>query len=547
MGSSGRETVVYNTLERALSVDQNRAQKFAARDDAEVWRYMLDVSSATDDLDAGAITQEFSAQGNPLRAEVVNGLLVKPQNASLSLLVDPGLLYCIDPDAAPSADDSNYKFVRDAGVLALGSLLMTANAAGSTRIDVVECQRTGAADQVVETDNRDVFNPVTGFFTATPVTKAVAGTLTYRVRAGTAGQGWPGTAQGWLPLAVASVPAATVSNDTITFWDVRPMLNDREWLYNMTRARPGVRRSLINTAVLATSSGVVEAVANGRRLGGRLRRGTPGTDNANSLDLSVVANQEGTGAVFVGAIPWYLYLLTPFGLPRWARYLDVAAGVRVPRSPRGIPIISMVLPDTDGKPSAAIALPVGMGFSAPGPTTTTSGVAIGAGSSALGGGFYGDDASGYMLANTADQAGPIEIIGTHTAGGTSAESADFTLTSGTHMPPNATALFLEFRADLSLSAADSVEQRLYAAALNGNMGTQLLDTVLAASPVTAALAVQNNTLGNVACSAWVNVPSQYPTVTAAFTWLLRMNFFTKAANIGFGTGGCRLRVLGWRF
>jgi hypothetical protein len=111
-----------------------------------------------------------------------------------------------------------------------------------------------------------------------------------------------------------------------------------------------------------------------RRLGGRLRRGTPGTDfpvsGIDGLDLSDAANQS---TVTSGGTN-YLYLLEPFGLPRWARYTDFTTGSRQPRSPRGIPVVSNVRPcHFYGCPSSPITLPTSTGL---GSTTTLKGVAI---------------------------------------------------------------------------------------------------------------------------------------------------------------------------
>src|ERR1700729_3903361 len=213
--ASGDKEMVINSLARAVSTDQTRMQKFANADRAELFRFLLDISMGSDDLDANGVLTQYTTQNNPLNAEIIgNGLTVKPVVGALDLLVDPGLLYLLNPDAAP--DDSNYKYVNDAGIGTTGLLAMTANSSGQTRIDVIECQNL--VNATAETDNRDIFNPSTGAFNATTVSKAVKGYLTYRVRAGTPGSGFPGTAAGWLPLAVASVPTATTTNDTICFW-----------------------------------------------------------------------------------------------------------------------------------------------------------------------------------------------------------------------------------------------------------------------------------------------------------------------------------------
>src|SRR5579859_1434896 len=103
-------------------------------------------------------------------------------------------------------------------------------------------------------------------------------------------------------------------------------------------------------------------------------RGSPGTDFAGYVDLDESANQE-LGYAFPAGLS-FLYLLTPFNLPRWARYTDASAGTRTPRSPRGIPLVSTVAPQHwTGKPNATITFPAIFGFAA---GSTNSGVCIAA-------------------------------------------------------------------------------------------------------------------------------------------------------------------------
>lgn len=101
-----------------------------------------------------------------------------------------------------------------------------------------------------------------------------------------------------------------------------------------------------------------------------IRRGSPGTDG-DFLNLADSVNQD-TGTPLTepwtaGVIYQYLYLMFPFGLPRWARYTDSGSGSRVPRSPRGIPVCSTVPPNPlTNEPSATIGLPTFGGSSTTG-------------------------------------------------------------------------------------------------------------------------------------------------------------------------------------
>lgn len=357
--SSGKRVIVINPQERLVSADINRLQSFNARDDAELFRYMLDVT-ADDDLGAAGVVTEYSTTGTPLRAEVINGLLVRPQLASFDLAVDAGVLYAIAPDG--DADSSVYKYVRDAG-LPSGSLVITANASGSTRFDVIECQID--ASPVIVTDTRDVFNTVSGTFSPTLLTKETASRMTYRVRVGTPGAGFPSTASGWLPLAVAQVPNGAGSNDDVTFWDVRPLVSDR-------RAQPFALTGLNDTIQSLDGEvqrvgagdvrlrGMIRAFYGDRRAGGIFRRGTPGTDDdyVNIADAANIDTLTPFAEPFGNPQNYYVYLMFPFGLPRWARYTDASSGSRVPRAPRGILVVSLTPPvHFTNAPSASIGIP----------------------------------------------------------------------------------------------------------------------------------------------------------------------------------------------
>jgi hypothetical protein len=386
--SSGNKELNISPLERAVSTDIMRGQSFSGAMLSEFLRAILNTGQGTDDLDAGGLYVPNLVQGNPLSGEILGGLLFSPAVGSVASTVTPGAVLVFDPDAAPSTDDSQYKQILDPGTSAL---TLTAGA-GGTRIDVIECARI-QPDTVLETDSRDVFNTVTGLFTAATVNKVTQAQLQYRIRTGTPGGGFPGTAQGWLPLAVASVPITATTWDTVTVWDVRPLLSDRVfqpfavaretplWLAqsSITAVVDGAKTLCVGN-VEVTATDVALLITSGtptysrRRLGGRLRRGTPGADfpvtGIDGLDLSDAANQS---TVTSGGTN-YLYLVEPFSLPRWARYTDATTGVRQPRSPRGIPVVTNVRPlHFYGSPSSPIALPTSTGL---GTTTTLKGVAI---------------------------------------------------------------------------------------------------------------------------------------------------------------------------
>jgi hypothetical protein len=365
--ANGQEVVVFNTLERAVSEDLDRLQAFQARDLAEALRFLIDVYQGTDDLDAGGLSVETTSLTAPLKAEVLGGFLVQPQNGTPSLLVTDGVAYCVNPDVPAQPDNSVFQYVRDPGVNSLGQLVLTPNATGSVRVDVVECQPNVV---VTETDSRDFYNQVTGLFAPLTVTKAQQGAMTYRVRAGTAGSGFPGVATGWLPLCVVVLQPGATSCDACDFWDVRPMLSDRAFgVANVGSSYPDVRGSLYagdsadasNPTLVA---GNVSAILGGRRVGGNLLSGTPGADPSYGLDLANAKNQSpglSSNVTTNTGVLWYLYLVCPFGLPRWARYSPLSGSAqRVPRSPRGIPVVSDLACEPNGLASSTVPLPTAL-------------------------------------------------------------------------------------------------------------------------------------------------------------------------------------------
>lgn len=442
--ASGNKTMQINTQERAISPDINRLQTFKAFDVAEMMRYLLDVSDT--DAAPGAIT-EYTTLETPLRAEIFNGLMVAPQAASTSVFVTPGAMYALAPDGA--AEDSNYKFVKSTGVTTLGTLVIAANASGSPRIDVVECQWTTS---VVETDSRDIFDETTGLFSAALVPKVSQGILNFRVTAGTPGAGYPPASSGWLPLAVALVPNGSTNNDTVTFWDVRPLLTDRVQIQNRSRILPEYVDPL---AFLDTVHFVGEARLSGRcevRYGNQVYGGTytsgttESTGTEQYIDLRETLNQS-AGFAFPAAGMVYGYWCQPFGLPRWVKYASSPAA-RLPGHARGIFVLSTLAPNSRGVASADITMPTASGFIGQSCTAANAVLAIAvrtAGSVPVAGLQNG------AVYNTTTPA----VAPTATAGANNITSATYTLTPGTHFPASAKAIYLKLVANVPIGGAGS--------------------------------------------------------------------------------------------
>lgn len=368
--SSGGKREIFNTRERAVSTDYNRTQAFIKTDMADMLRFWL--------LAVVARSGEESVPtgiGSPLKMMIMGGLMVRPQVGGQSLTIDAGACVVQRPDASPSADDSQAKFVDDPGVASTGVLTLTANAGGGIRIDVVECalvgengSGAGTGETVLESDNRDIYNTTTGLFTPAAVDKVAAVRLQYRIRTGTPGGGYPGAATGWCPLMIAAVPIGATSWDDVRCWDVRPLYRDIAWAdagakpngvtyaHGMVYAQyddPGTPNGSPPPADLASANnyanGIFCGVLGGRNVGGNLPAG--GVD-VTSSDIS-------DGAFPSGTAWWHLYVALPYGLPRWAEY---GTTPRVPGNFRGILIASHVAPNPDGTCSGTISLPTGFGF-----------------------------------------------------------------------------------------------------------------------------------------------------------------------------------------
>lgn len=440
--SSGYKVQVINPNERVASADINQLQKHIGYDFAEFFRYMLDVYAEEESAAGGTVTVP-SALETPLRAEIINGLLVRPQAGVFDLLVDPGVAYLLAPDGA--TDESPYKFIRDDGIQTAGALQIVTNGSGSTRVDVIECSIDPIEN--VTTEVRDLFNTTTGVFTPTLLTKVKTGRLQYRVRQGVPGNP-PTLALGWLPLAVVSLPAGAASNDACTFWDVRPLLSDRvNTPFQITRLNADYGTQIVTFDDVTTvgqnrMSGSTRATLNGRWVGGEVRAGNAGGGNNNFVDLLAPENQESGFTIPVSGIV-YVYLVTPLGLPRWACYRFLPQ-TRTPRSPRGIYVLSVVPPLNTGYATAPITLPTAMGLGNY-VVNDTDAVCVGSlpvtASTLLGGCIDGQVQ--WIRKNAGTGQNGIDVSADL---GFTATSATFTLTPDVHFPANAKALYASFSA-----------------------------------------------------------------------------------------------------
>lgn len=470
--SGTRKRVIINSRERVVSPDINRLQAFADSDAAEEARLVYEAAAFLgDNLDVyPGVTVPVETSTNPIAGHVLGGLMVRPQLASTSLLIDKGLAYVVEPDGTPDPDDNPYKYCRSAGVQTVGVLTLTAGA-GSTRIDVIECARV---TNVLETDSRDVFDPSTGIFTARTVDKVAAGQLQFRIRTGTPGAGFPGTVSGWMPLAVMSVPAAAANLDTCTLWDVRPLVNEQvNAPFFDSRIYSHVERQVLMCDEYANVaerrlSGVISSGLLSSKLGGQLTS-DDGTSDLAYIDLLLAKHQQ-PGFTPLAGRPYYFYLAMPEGLPRWVKYSHASVGGagRIPYGQRGIPIVAHVTPDKLGYPSVAVGLPSASGLGG----STTVAVCVAAGIVTTGPVLRGFmvDGSKTHFANSATSTFQTPIS-------ENASTATFRLIDGTTHPANARAVKVRISCTFHASGAGPFEYsrivRMYDLAGGTNVVAQL--------------------------------------------------------------------------
>ena len=521
--NSGQRRLIFNFQERVVSDDWNRAQAFKAAALAELLRRQG--AATTSSVTSGGKETAASAVSSPDRGVVISGLRFRPEIGTVNAFVEPGSLLVVHPEASPHPDDSPGRFINDPGKQAIDTGFQLSTAPGATRIDVVECS---PYTLVTESDSRDIYNPATGLFSPAPVDKVFRGALAYRIRTGTPGAGFPGTASGWLPLAVCSVPAAAATWDDVAVWDVRPLLADLASPPHVeVAAFPRLRRALGQAfddgAGHWQARGVFETEVDGWRVGGELAATSSG---ATYLDLQSAGVKEAGFAAAPGLA--YLYLLLPFGLPRWCRLNPSTSGNRDPGALRGVPVFSTRPPaGLSGRLGSAAALPTGTGLgSSSSAGTAVLGALFNAGSALLNA-TVGDD--GWCLV------GEPGVQLSPTAGaGTSAPS--YTLVSGTSFPPHAVALRLRFTTGVTLGAGTTVSaRRTYLVQDPVSAATQF--TRYWEAPATSPAGGSFSLIDEVDVPVSPNLP-----VGGIGTWFAGASYVVAGATFGSQT----VQVVGWK-
>lgn len=470
--SSGQKRMVINTRERAVSDDFNRSRDFAAAQLADALHALLDARLGSLTLGNGntQLTDAAGPIGTPLEAAILDGLMVVAPIGGTELTVTPGTALVVDIDGlagspvvtAHSDDDSVAKLVHDpVGVLAgTGVLTFTNNVSGSTRVDVVEVRRQPAV--ILETDNRDIFDPNTGLFTATSVSKVVTARFEYRIRLGTPGAGLPANEQGWVPIAVIGAPNGALNLDACVIYDVRPLVRDRMGpltvaVDTMPPYELDASMDVRTGAGERRLTGIYRAAFGGYRAGGQFGWEYAGT-RQGWIDVQDAQFLEpGFASVANGLL--YLWLAFPGGLPRWVRYTPNAIapfGGRVPFGMYGVPVISTTGPFfQDGQfPTAALAMPTGSGLTGTSTQLATIACPLVADAGNNRGVILARERRVTMVADLTLPSNGFAVINLAPTAVTATED-QYILLFGTHIPKNAKRVLL--RATARFSAAAGTE------------------------------------------------------------------------------------------
>lgn len=530
---SGFQIEVINTRERAVSNDITRLQAFSGAELAHILYEMVGKYNASDDMTPATETSPVAGATPPFNA-VLNGLRCYPVNGTLDLLVTDGTIL-IDNSGA-GVDDAPLYYCKDPG-LAAGTLVLTP-APGAIRFDVLECR---VLDTILETDNRDVFNIVTGLFAPVALTKVMAGRLEYRIRLGTPGAGFPGLVAGWVPLAVFNVSAAAASWDDVDIWDVRNLVSEFYTApFKNQTSFANVEFSHM-TAEETVAGAPYDIQLSGRVLGHLKHFRIDGWCSNYPTAFPVVDISTGTtnwapGVVFAASKPWYVYLAFPFGLPGWRKYTNAAFSPRTPYGLRGIPIVTSRYPLPNHTPSAPLPLPVvGIGAG-----TTSDAVCVHSGMCNAATAIRGSASDGHLILNK-EHATYNATVSDPLVGGYS----DYTLIDGTDIPADAKSVFLRFYLELDSAGAPGVQLPLVLAPyleLQNAAATRIL-WIQHAPQITAVLPAASTS------TSWefgIEVPLVYRTPTTPVTHRFRVVWGVIVGHVFNAIHYDQFEIMGWR-
>lgn len=370
---SGNRRVIFNTRERDVSTDHNRLQDMSAAATHELGRGLVN-------RDQRGSTGTCPGVNSPLESlppssdflvphDCWSGYMVVPDNDQ-SLLITPGEAgFYVPAFPNASADDSKYVMISTTGVKTLGVLTFLANGGAGVRWDIVECQPTEVLE---ESSSRDIYNTTTGLFTPATVEKVRAGSMTFRIRRGTAGAGIPDIDSAWMPLAACHIRTDATGFSNSDLYDIRPLVEERVPLGVRPPLAPPVSvfgyRSVLSEATISTvgslaginglaMGGYALGAFGGYYSGGYLANNLPAVNLANFGDVAATgaafpflnfedATKRSAAFALVSNAVFTIGAFFPRGYSRWVRYSEVALAAsvstrlktagRVPNGPRGL-------------------------------------------------------------------------------------------------------------------------------------------------------------------------------------------------------------------
>jgi len=351
----------WNTRERALSTDLNRAMQL-------VERGVLEGLSA---LVSGSV-KKSGCFGNSFLVTPVAGTMDSSITAGLAFMINAANVY-----PSSTVDWIESRVLRS----------VTHDAADAqTRYDAVEMR---AGYEVSSSQPRDQFNPVTGTFTVVNMAKELASLPEFRITKGTpaASPQLPAGSAGWMPLAYVRVVggAATLSATDVIY--CRPLLDTEPGATGWAGASADVFSDEVTGGNLSCAGGTLTgAVVNtmtGRFAGfhHRFRVAVASTCTLGSLVYDGGGLPGASGHVYFYAIPAPYpsgYDTSMAGREFWtpdeAVVYSAAGGFADPDSQSGCIIIaSSEFPGTSksGAPPAGTAL-FSHSLFGPGLTTTSN-------------------------------------------------------------------------------------------------------------------------------------------------------------------------------
>lgn len=354
-----QKALVFNTRERAVSADFNQLQQFAAQERNDMIAALL--ASSKNRLNGLGQSVAYSGSANtPLPGYVLDGLVgvVDNMGGSGSVLVNPGTVL-VRPSDPSDANDSGWILVQSEGITTTGQLVIAANGSVSPRVDVIEFT---VVQSVVTTASRDIYNPTTGLFIASVVTKVTKPTLSFRVRQGTPGSA-PGYAAGYMPILVAVLQPGT-DLAKVDFYDCRPLWREMAGEVDIRTVSSSTKNDafyspsepvdanwMIDGLVASPKcKGVAITKALGVSVGGRLLRNTPCSNadfgtSTNGVPIDAANAWKGSSDLLPGAGGSHQDILGLFAvlpdlgggvpLPRFVRYTQ-SSSPRIPAECNGL-------------------------------------------------------------------------------------------------------------------------------------------------------------------------------------------------------------------